>query len=100
MLLERADYAGLPRRTRRTWILTRRDRVVSARRQHAYMTWLGGVDTVLSVDTCHDVMLSEPSWLADRLIERCHLHRAADCAHRESPGALTESPHLMDGSVY
>ncbi len=76
MLLERADYADLPRQTWRTWILTRRDRVVSVRRQHAYMTCLGGVDTLLSVDTCHDVMFSEPSWLAERFVERCHLHRA------------------------
>lgn len=77
ILLERADYSNLPRQTWRTWILTRRDRLVSARRQHAYMDGLGGVDTILSVDTCHDVMLSQPSWLADRVIERCALHRAA-----------------------
>lgn len=76
-LLEPADYASLPIQVGRTWILTRRDRIVSGRRQHAYMTWFGGVDTVLSVDACHDVMLSEPSWLAERLIERCRLHRVA-----------------------
>ena len=77
ILLEPADHAGLPRETKRTWILTRRDRVVSQRRQLTYISGLGGIDTVLTLDTCHDVMYSEPSWLAQVFIERCR-HQTAD----------------------
>jgi hypothetical protein len=28
------------------------------------------------------------------------VHGNVDCAHRMSPGVLTEIPHLMAGSVY
>jgi hypothetical protein len=38
---------------------------------------LGGVDTMICVDSCHDVMVSEPNWLATTLAERCRL-RARD----------------------
>jgi hypothetical protein len=31
---------------------------------------------------------------------RALCHCATDCAHRKSPGVLTEIPHLMAGSVY
>jgi hypothetical protein len=30
----------------------------------------------------------------------CRHQRDSDCAHRKSPGVLTEIPHLMAGSVY
>src|SRR5258705_3619623 len=29
-----------------------------------------------------------------------HAGGLVDCAHRKSPGVLTENPHLMAGSVY
>ena len=32
---------------------------------------LGGVQTVLPMDTCHNLMISEPKLLAELLLERC-----------------------------
>jgi len=32
---------------------------------------LGGVQTVILLDTCHDLMVSEPERLATILVERC-----------------------------
>ena len=32
---------------------------------------LGGVRTVISIDTCHDLMISEPEQLGGILVERC-----------------------------
>ena len=32
---------------------------------------LGGVQTVIPVDTCHNLMVSEPTRLAEILVERC-----------------------------
>jgi len=32
---------------------------------------LGGVDTMICVDACHDVMFSRPRWLATALADRC-----------------------------
>jgi len=34
---------------------------------------LGGVDTVIPVDACHEVMFSHPARLAEILIQRCRL---------------------------
>jgi pimeloyl-ACP methyl ester carboxylesterase len=70
-LLEPADYSGVSAATPRTWIVTRRDRVVSPRRQRAYIAGMGGVETVLSIDSCHDAMFSHPAWLAELFIKRC-----------------------------
>ena len=32
---------------------------------------LGGVQTLIPVDTCHDLMISEPALLAEILLDRC-----------------------------
>jgi hypothetical protein len=61
----------MPDEVPRTWILTLRDRSLSPRRQRSYIEELGGVDDVICIDTCHDVMYSEPERLARILIERC-----------------------------
>lgn len=72
---ERVDRTGLPEDVPRTWILTTRDRALSIRSQHDSITALGGVQTVIPVDACHEVMISHPELLAQILIQRCRLHR-------------------------
>ncbi|MFI5510451.1 hypothetical protein ACIA48_23560 [Mycobacterium sp. NPDC051804] len=38
---------------------------------------LGGVQKLIELDTCHNLMISEPERLAQILIERCRVY--ADC---------------------
>jgi hypothetical protein len=38
--------------------------------QHRSIAALGGVQTVLPMDTCHNLMVSEPELLAELLLER------------------------------
>lgn len=71
VLAEAISRAGMPEEVPRTWILTRRDRALSVESQHRSIEALGGVQTLIEVDTCHMLMVSEPEWLAQRLIERC-----------------------------
>jgi pimeloyl-ACP methyl ester carboxylesterase len=70
---ESVDRSGFPNDVPRTWILTTRDRALSVASQHASIAALGGVDTVIPVDACHEVMFSHPERLAQILIERCRL---------------------------
>jgi pimeloyl-ACP methyl ester carboxylesterase len=70
---EPVDRSGLPADVPRTWILTTRDRALSVASQHASIAALGGVDTVIPVDACHEVMFSHPQRLAQILIQRCRL---------------------------
>jgi pimeloyl-ACP methyl ester carboxylesterase len=72
---EPVDRSGLPADVPRTWILTTRDRALSVASQHASMAALGGVDTVVPVDACHEVMFSHPERLAEILLERCRLRK-------------------------
>ena len=58
----------------RTWILTKRDRALAAKLQRKYMESIGGVQTLIEVDTCHMVMVSEPERLAEILVERCRFY--------------------------
>ena len=58
----------------RTWILTLRDRALSPKSQRRSIAALGGVQTVIPIDTCHGLMVSEPKRLAEILIERCRLY--------------------------
>src|SRR5277367_278068 len=70
---EPVDRSGLPTDVPRTWILTTRDRALSVKSQHASMAALGGVQEVIPVDACHEVMFSHPERLAEILAERCRL---------------------------
>jgi pimeloyl-ACP methyl ester carboxylesterase len=70
---EPVDRSGLPVDVPRTWILTTRDRALSVSSQHASIAALGGVDTVVAIDACHELMFSHPARLAQILIERCRL---------------------------
>jgi pimeloyl-ACP methyl ester carboxylesterase len=70
---EPVDRSGLPADVPRTWILTTRDRALSVASQHASIAALGGVDTVIPLDACHELMFSHPKQLAQILVERCRL---------------------------
>jgi pimeloyl-ACP methyl ester carboxylesterase len=70
IVAERVDRSGLARSTPRTWILTRRDRVMSPRTQHRAIRNLGGVDELVEIDSCHDAMISVPDELARILLAR------------------------------
>jgi pimeloyl-ACP methyl ester carboxylesterase len=71
VIAEAVDRRDLPDEVPRTWIMTLRDRALSIRQQRGCIEALGGVDTMFCIDTCHDLMYSEPGWLADILIGRC-----------------------------
>jgi alpha-beta hydrolase superfamily lysophospholipase len=73
VILEPADRSDMPDDVPRTWIMTLRDRALSARQQLKAIKSLGGVDTMICLDGCHDVMFSDPASLATILAERCRL---------------------------
>jgi pimeloyl-ACP methyl ester carboxylesterase len=75
IMIENVDRSGMPDDVPRTWILTRRDRsAVSMKLQHQCIAALGGVQTLIEIDTCHMLMVSEPEKLANILVERCQLY--------------------------
>ncbi|MBV9721977.1 MAG: alpha/beta fold hydrolase [Mycobacterium sp.] len=71
IITERVDRSDLPEDVPRTWILTLRDHALFRPTQLRSIAALGGVQTLIPVDTCHDLMISEPRLLAEILIERC-----------------------------
>jgi pimeloyl-ACP methyl ester carboxylesterase len=71
---EPVDRSGMPDDVPRTWILTTRDRALSQKSQQASIAAIGGVQEVISVDGCHDLMFSHPERLAQILLERCSAH--------------------------
>jgi pimeloyl-ACP methyl ester carboxylesterase len=73
VIFEPADRSDLPEDVPRTWIMTLRDRALSVQQQCNAIEWLGGVDTMICLDGCHDVMFSDPERLAGILAERCRL---------------------------
>ncbi|HKV18989.1 MAG TPA: alpha/beta hydrolase [Mycobacterium sp.] len=75
IIFDKVDRSGLPDEVPRTWILTLRDRALSVASQHRSIAALGGVHTMLPVDTCHNLMVSEPKLLAEILVERCRRYR-------------------------
>jgi pimeloyl-ACP methyl ester carboxylesterase len=74
VIFDKADRSGLPDDVPRTWILTLRDRALSPRSQRESIAALGGVQTVLPMGTCHNLMVSEPKLLAEILVERCRCY--------------------------
>ena len=72
---ESVDRSAMPDDVPRTWILTTRDRALSQKSQHRSMAALGGVQDVISIDACHELMFSHPERLATILLERCRLRR-------------------------
>lgn len=74
VIFEPADRGDLPDDVPRTWIMTLDDRALSIRQQLRAITSLGGVDTMVCIEGCHDVMYSEPAKLAGILAQRCWSH--------------------------
>ncbi len=70
---EPVNRSGFPDEVPRTWILTTRDRALSNKSQHASIAAIGGVQEVIPIEACHDVMFSHPELLAQLLLERCRL---------------------------
>ena len=68
---EPVSRAEVPTSVPRSWILPRRDRTNPPRKQRACIDHLGGVDELIELDACHDVMVSDPATLASLLAERC-----------------------------
>jgi pimeloyl-ACP methyl ester carboxylesterase len=73
VIFEPADRSALPADVPRTWIMPLRDRALSRRQQLFAIECLGGVDTLLFINGCHDVMVSHPAGLAAILADRCEL---------------------------
>jgi hypothetical protein len=65
---ERVSRRDLPTQIPRSWVLTRRDRSLRPRQQREFMANLGGVEEVIEIDSCHDVMIRAPRRLAEVLI--------------------------------
>jgi pimeloyl-ACP methyl ester carboxylesterase len=74
VIFESVDRSDLPDDVPRTWIMTLRDRALSTRQQLTAIESLGGVDTMICLDGCHNLMVSDPAGLAGVLIDRCRLH--------------------------
>ncbi|MGV0811993.1 alpha/beta hydrolase [Mycolicibacterium boenickei] len=71
ILVENVTRRGMPDEVPRTWILTRRDRALPVKSQRKSIDAIGGVQTIIEMDTCHALMISEPELLAEILVERC-----------------------------
>ena len=78
VIFEPADRSDLPDAVPRTWIMTLRDRALSTRQQLTAINSLGGVDTMICLDGCHDVMFSDPAALAAIFAERCRLRASSE----------------------
>jgi pimeloyl-ACP methyl ester carboxylesterase len=74
LVTEKVDRSELPDDVPWTWILTLRDWSLSQRTQRMSIDALAGVGTVIPLDTCHDLMVSQPQRLAEILVERCRLY--------------------------
>ncbi len=71
VLVEKVSRRGMPEDIPRTWILTLRDRAIAPKLQRDNIQALGGVQTLIPIDTCHCPMVSDPDRLAGILVERC-----------------------------
>lgn len=75
--IEPVDRSDLPPEVPRTWLLTTRDRALSRKSQQRSIDALGGVQEIIEVDACHDLMISHPARLAQILVDRCRRHQAS-----------------------
>ena len=73
--VEKVSRRGMPLDVPRTWILTLRDRTHSEKEQRESIEALGGVQTLIPLNTCHGLMVSEPTRLAEILVERCRRYQ-------------------------
>ena len=91
LITEPVDRTGLPQDVPHTWILTLRDHALCQRIQLRSIAALGGVHTLIPVDTCHDLMISEPRLLAGILVERCRRYRP-QYVSPDAPAAVVSAP--------
>jgi pimeloyl-ACP methyl ester carboxylesterase len=66
---EPVDRSGMPDLPT-TWILPLQDHSLRPALQREFIANLGNVDEVVEIDTCHNVMMSEPDRLAELLLAR------------------------------
>jgi pimeloyl-ACP methyl ester carboxylesterase len=66
---EPVDRSGMPDAPT-TWVLPLRDNSLKPALQRQFIDNLGNVDEVVEIDTCHNVMMSEPVRLAELLLAR------------------------------
>lgn len=67
---EKVDRSRFPK-IEMDWVITLQDRAVRPSLQRQFINNLGGVDNIIEIDTCHDVMISEPEQLAKLIVSRC-----------------------------
>jgi pimeloyl-ACP methyl ester carboxylesterase len=68
---EPVDRSALSPDIPRSWVIPLRDRSLRPKQQRRFIANLGGVDDVVEIDACHDVMVSHPDALATLLAARC-----------------------------
>ena len=71
IIREQVSRADMPADVPRTWILTKGDRALAPKTQRKSIEALGGVQMMIEIDTCHNLMISEPTRTAEILVERC-----------------------------
>jgi pimeloyl-ACP methyl ester carboxylesterase len=74
IVLDHVDRTDMPDDVPRTWILTRRDRALPVKSQRRSIDAIGGVQTIIEMDTSHMLMITEPERLAEILVDRCRLY--------------------------
>ena len=72
---EPVDRSGFPTEVPRTWIMTTRDRALSVKSQRASIAAIGGVQNLIAMNACHELMFSHPERLAEILLDRCRLRQ-------------------------
>lgn len=53
----------------RHWLMLTKDRALNPARQQNYIDNLGGVDSIITIDSCHDAMIEAPKEIAIALAE-------------------------------
>jgi pimeloyl-ACP methyl ester carboxylesterase len=66
---EPVDRSGMPDLPT-TWVITLQDNSLKPDLQRRFIANLGNVDEVIEIDTCHNVMVSEPDRLAALVLAR------------------------------
>jgi pimeloyl-ACP methyl ester carboxylesterase len=74
VVLDPVDRSDMPEDIPRTWILTRRDRALPVKSQRRSIEAIGGVQTLIEMDTSHILMITEPERLAEILVKRCRVY--------------------------
>lgn len=74
ILTEGTSVRELPVEISRTWILTLRDRAIAPKLQRRTIEVVGGVQTLIEIDSCHMLMVSAPERLAEALVGRCRIY--------------------------